>query len=182
MTTPSQVINLLQLVGGAGVLLLIFSGPWRKFVLDAVRQFLFQLRDRVFLLAADGKLAFDDPIYIEFRSLINGIIRNLHDFSIFNLVFADESDGPRETILDRINSINDPEVRNVLAKCCIEMFAVIFACMILRSLLFTVLFFPVAVCAAIVAIVDGPNNLWRISRKARGAIAHLDAGTQHQFN
>jgi hypothetical protein len=179
MTTPSQVVNLIQLLAGLSFLLLIFSGPWRQFVLDAVRQFLFQLRDRAFLLAADGKITFDDPTYLEFRDSINKVIGHLHEYSIFDLLFVKSVDSPHELLLTRIESIPSGEVRDVLMKSFVEMVAVVLVCMVLRSLLFTLLLFPVAVCAAVWAIINGPNNLWRISLRAHGAVTQLGADTRY---
>jgi hypothetical protein len=177
MTTPSQVGNLIQLVAALGLLLLIFSGPWRQFVLDAVRQFLFQLRDRVFLLAADGKISFEEPIYIEYRKTINQVIRNLHEYSIFDVIFFRGSELPRESIIERVQKIKDAEVRDVMMKSCLEMAAVVFASMVLRSLIFAALLFPIAIFAAITTILDGPSKLWRISVRARTVVARLGAAS-----
>lgn len=176
--TPSHAVNAIQVLVGLSVLLLMFSGPWRQFVLDAVRQYLFQLRDRAFLLAADGKIAFTDPTYVEFRLAINRRIKYLHEYSIFDVMFMDLSKVPDDSILDRINLIEDREVREIFHRSCNEMIFVVLVSMVLRSFLFTLLLIPILVVAAVAAIVNGPYKLRYLSSRARGAVTRLGGHTQ----
>ena len=61
---------------------------WRPYRTDALRQRLFSLRDELFDLAADGRIAFDDPAYWRLRRTINCMIRFGHRLSLTRLIFA----------------------------------------------------------------------------------------------
>jgi hypothetical protein len=61
---------------------------WSEYRLDALRDKLFALRYRLFMFAADGHIAFDDPTYQQLRTLINGMIRFGHKLSFSRLVLA----------------------------------------------------------------------------------------------
>jgi hypothetical protein len=45
--------------------------------------------------------------------------------------------------------------------------------MVLRSLFFTLLLFPIGICVAVGAILSGPNNLWKLKYRTRSAVAIL---------
>ena len=61
---------------------------WRPYRTDALRQRLFSLRDQLFDVAADGRIAFDDPAYWRLRRMMNCMIRFGHRISLIRLVIA----------------------------------------------------------------------------------------------
>lgn len=76
--------SLLNLLGAAAVLALIY-GPLQSFIVDAVRQRFFEIRDDVFDAAAQGKIAFNDPHYVEFRNTMNALLRNARELTIWRM-------------------------------------------------------------------------------------------------
>ena len=60
-----------------GTVILIY-GPWQSGCVDLIRQRLFENRDRLFDLAAEGKIGFRSEAYQQSREFINGTIRFAH--------------------------------------------------------------------------------------------------------
>lgn len=61
---------------------------WRDYRLDAFRDDLFALRDKMFQYAANGNIAFDNPAYVLLRNRMNILLRYAHEFTFTNLVIA----------------------------------------------------------------------------------------------
>jgi hypothetical protein len=61
---------------------------WSEYRLDSLRDKLFALRHRLFMFAADGHIAFNDPTYQQLRILMNGMIRFGHKLTFGRLVLA----------------------------------------------------------------------------------------------
>jgi hypothetical protein len=61
---------------------------WREYRLDALREKLFSLRNGLFLFAAQGHIAFNDPSYRMLRDLMNGMIRFAHKLNASQLLLA----------------------------------------------------------------------------------------------
>jgi hypothetical protein len=64
-----------------------FYGPWQKLCVDWGRQQIFEARNAIFDLAADGELSFDSPEYREIRSSLEILIRFSHRISWPRLAF-----------------------------------------------------------------------------------------------
>lgn len=68
-------------------LCMAISGLWflfweyRNFMVDSLRQDLFEVRDRFFIDAAEGRIRFDSAAYGTLRITLNGMIRFAHDLS-----------------------------------------------------------------------------------------------------
>lgn len=58
---------------------LFFYVLWQRYVIDVTRQQLFELRDQLFDLAADGKLSFQSETYKILRKVFNTSIRFAHE-------------------------------------------------------------------------------------------------------
>lgn len=81
VTALESIIGLLAL----WVLVCVF---WKDYCLDAFRQSLFKLRDDLFMYAAHGNIAFDDPAYRVLRERMNSTIRYGHEFTITRCIVA----------------------------------------------------------------------------------------------
>jgi len=86
--TDVHYMNAISILATAAFLVWFFYGPWKNLVIDIGRQNLFEVRDGLFMLAADGKISFDNPAYVAIRNRINGMIRFCESFS-FLLLFLD---------------------------------------------------------------------------------------------
>ena len=61
---------------------ILFYGPWQQACIDRARDVVFEQRDRIFDLAADGRLDFGDPAYECVRSSMNALIRLAHVITV----------------------------------------------------------------------------------------------------
>lgn len=74
----SQGFVMISSLISIGGIFYIFAWRYRILVMEAFRQSLFELRDRVFDFAASGAISFDHPAYVMLRTTINGGIRVGH--------------------------------------------------------------------------------------------------------
>lgn len=84
--TVEGFVDVIQILIAAAVLIWFFSGPWPSFWVDMSRQRCFELRDRLFLLAVDGGIGFDDPLYRRTREWLNACITHAHDMKLWNVM------------------------------------------------------------------------------------------------
>ena len=86
-----QILDLL--VSATGVLLLValWNLFWRPLAVAHLRQDIFDARDFLFDLVADGHttMKFDSPVYRGTREDLNGMIRFSHGISLFTALIAD---------------------------------------------------------------------------------------------
>lgn len=66
----------------------LFSLFYRRYRIDLYRQRMFELRQELFRLAADGNIDFDDPAYGITRTTLNGFIRFAHRVTWLSLLAA----------------------------------------------------------------------------------------------
>ena len=86
MLTAEGFLDVVLIVISVIALIWFFSGPWSSLWVDMSRQTCFELRDRLFLLALDGQIGFDDPIYRRTREWLNTCISHAHDMRFWNVV------------------------------------------------------------------------------------------------
>lgn len=84
--TNTQLLNGLLNFGACAVALALVYGPLQSFIVDAVRQRFFELRDSVFDAAAKGEVAFTDPAYLRFRDHVNRLLRDTHEITIWRFL------------------------------------------------------------------------------------------------
>lgn len=59
---------------------------WRDYRLDAFREHLFSIRDRMFIYAAEGHIRFDHPVYTSIRTRANQLIRHGHHLNLTRFI------------------------------------------------------------------------------------------------
>lgn len=104
------------------VLLAVVYGPWQEFCVDRARDRIFEQRDALFDLAADGGLSFGSEPYEAVRSALNAMIRMAHWLTVWRVLAivlslrgddkAATHDGPRQAI----SRIDDEKARDAAAK------------------------------------------------------------------
>jgi cbb3-type cytochrome oxidase subunit 3 len=70
------------------VLAIVVFALWPGQRIDLFRQQVFALRDELFDFAADGKISFDNPAYVDLRELMNGFIRYAHNLTPFRILMS----------------------------------------------------------------------------------------------
>ena len=126
--------------------ILFFSRPWQTFCTDIARQRLFELRDRLFSLALEGRIKFDDPVYRATRDWLNNRIRYA-DRNVFSdlvaILIVHRGNVPEtRTLDDEFAQIDDLELREELQTIRLRAIQVQLGHMLIRSpilLVFTVL-------------------------------------------
>lgn len=86
--TPEQVTTVLESVIGLLALWAFVFLFWKDYCLDSFRQNVFELRDELFLYAAQGHISFRHPAYKNLRDRMNAAIRYGHGFTLARFVVA----------------------------------------------------------------------------------------------
>ncbi|HEY6351132.1 MAG TPA: hypothetical protein VI636_17140 [Candidatus Angelobacter sp.] len=83
-------IGIVMNVGFGLILLwLLWNFGWRPYLEDNIRQKLFELRNELFLYAADGEISFSDPAYMFLRRRIEALIRFAHKINAIRLLILE---------------------------------------------------------------------------------------------
>jgi hypothetical protein len=86
--TPEQVTTVLESVIGLLALWTFVFLFWKDYCLDSFRQSVFELRDEMFLYAAQGHISFQHPAYKNLRDRMNAAIRYGHGFTLARFIVA----------------------------------------------------------------------------------------------
>ena len=121
-----------------------FYGPWQETCADYARQIIFEQRDRLFDLAAEGKIAFSSKEYTTIRGSLNSAIRYCHEMTAARIAFIWISYkfkhiGPTHSdMYNARENISDENLRNLVESIEMRSFAAMAVSMLFRSLLFVV--------------------------------------------
>lgn len=147
--TPQGLVEFLQLLAAIAFFVWFFFGPWNQFVVDLVRQNLFEIRDEVFDRAARGDLAFNDRAYIEVRFRLNAMIRYCESHSLINLLVSDSaSEGIPDRMMIAIDTMEDRDVAAWLEKKMLHATIILITAAVFRSsigLILTIIALPFAI-------------------------------------
>lgn len=116
--TPEHV-NAFVLLAALGLLIATIYGPWQWYCVERARQKIFEVRARIFNLAADGQITFDSSEYLSIRESLNVRLRFAHRISWQQMLLVAWTypNLPMESDLMRqIRSIKDRELREILEK------------------------------------------------------------------
>jgi hypothetical protein len=122
---------------------------WRDYRIDAFRDHVFSIRDRLFMFAASGGIGFEDPAYTILRYRMNVVLRYAHEFTLFR-VFAISVMNPLPVKnLDRarweeaVNNVESEYARNQLHNFNTILVIAILQLMVYRSFFLYVLLRPI---------------------------------------
>ncbi|MHB8345870.1 MAG: hypothetical protein ACYDHM_01565 [Acidiferrobacterales bacterium] len=76
--TEQTLVSSLSAVITLAIGYFFFYVVWQRYVVDVTRQHLFELRDQLFDIAADGRLSFENDPYKTIRRVFNAGIRFAH--------------------------------------------------------------------------------------------------------
>lgn len=116
---------------------LIINGPWQWCMTDFTRGRLFELRDRLFDMAVEGRIEFSSPAYKAVRAEFNQQIRFAHDLSIWRFVaffsFARHLAAEPNATRKAIQEIEDAQVKADLSALLEKMGSAVILMMVLKS-------------------------------------------------
>ena len=167
-----------------------FYGPWQDTCADYARQIIFEERDKLFDMAADGELDFGSQEYKTIRSSLNAAIRFSHEMTIARLLFAalyhraifahDEGSAISESI-QRIAGVN---IKAKVISIRYRAFAAMSAAMLARSLVFItlcILFLPI-ICIMAVLYFWWVGFCTYVAEKLRSILGILAKIVQHEVD
>ena len=153
--TFETLFHSMELLLAAAVLMWFFTWPWQTFCIDLSRHCLFELRDRLFTLAANKHIDFKDPLYQDLRTWLNTRIRLSH-VSVFSdlvavVIFYKGRIPEIPTIGDEIDKLENESLRLKVKSIYMEAVRTHIAYMALRSpfilalLMLTAIFIPIII-------------------------------------
>lgn len=109
-------ISYLELLLLLSMLLWMSLRLWPKTVVASSRQHLFELRDRLFNLALEGRIAFSDPLYRDLRERLNLALRFTHKLTFVTFLVAIKScpESPSDTLAGNIEQLDNVGLRKEL--------------------------------------------------------------------
>lgn len=173
MNIYANTINTVELAAAIAFLVWFFYGPWNRFVIDLARQNLFELRDEVFLLAADGKLEFSSEAYCVLRDRLNKMIRFCHHLTLANLIAIPPSataNQAKRDVLTVIRGIQDRELARKLERSYLYALAIMLGAMFLRSAVLILLLVLLLPAAIVFELLKGAGKSNPIVTKVRHAV------------
>ncbi len=150
MTEQTFVLVIEALVCTA-ILIWFFSSPWQSLWTAVSRQQLFELRDRLFDIAADERIEFSDTAYRQLREYLNGCIRFAHKIKFGSFVAAALCPGlmthKKYNLPEAIERVTDEEVRQEMRDIFMKSVLILSSHMVIRSpfLLILLCFAPLLV-------------------------------------
>jgi len=139
MITAAAVVNFIEVLACIAVLIWFFYGPWNRFVVDLARQNLFEIRDAVFMMAADGRITYDNPTYIRLRNFLNITIRFAEHYTLGSMIAAGDKEASRPTLLQQITDLPDRDLAHELRDHYINAVLLLLVSMVFRSALWTLI-------------------------------------------
>lgn len=123
-------------------LLCFFYGPWQRAAEDLTRQFIFERRSRLLMLACEGRVSFDSEAYKNARLMMNAFIRFAHDLSWPRLAFYawDISEEPTfgVQLKESIAHVEDLDTRKAIYHILNEATAALVFMMAMKSIIFAI--------------------------------------------
>jgi|HubBroStandDraft_6_1064221.scaffolds.fasta_scaffold92184_2 hypothetical protein len=136
---------------------------WRDYRVDAFRDHVFSIRDKMFLFAANGGVSFDDPAYTILRFRMNVFLRYGHEFTLTRALFVAFVSAPptfreRQRWEKALEGL-PPESRDALRQFSVTLSVAILQLMAYRSLLLYVFLRPIMSTSRIEAVIKKQPNL-----------------------
>ena len=183
--TAETFIIVVEAIVCAAVLVWFVAVPWQSVWIAVSRQRIFELRDSLFDMAADGKIEFSNPDYIRSREFLNGCIRFSHKINFEGFLLwalcVDLRSKTELTLLDDMENILDKNVRQEIRTVIRKAVFSIFGYMAIRSLIFWILLFLLPIIV-ILAFVN--NRVWEMTNaiysKFRALVLEVEGGNTLQ--
>ncbi len=158
MSAPDYAAQVLHLGLSLSLLWVLAFAFWRNYRIDATRDRLFELRDRMFDFAADGHVPFDSPAYARLRVIMNSVIRFTHRITFARLLFIlathklvtleYERDYYREWVT-AVNALQSEDAKRRLQQFHVEMWSIVVRHMLTGSPILWVCFLIASIALAI---------------------------------
>jgi hypothetical protein len=148
-------------------LLCIFYGPWQEVCTDIARQYIFEKRDRLFDIAADGRLDFASSEYRDVRRGLESMIRFAHELTwpqlmIFGVQYARHKNSfPKPAADSAVSRIADAALRAEVGALLKDATGMMMAMVLSKSILVAPLLFIVVIVALCTKTANSALGLLR---------------------
>lgn len=179
---PESFFHVMEILLVAAIFMWFFARPWQNFCTDISRHRYFELRDQLFLIAANNRIGFDDPAYRALREWLNYRIRLAH-INVFGdliaVVIAHKGDIPKlPNVGDEIETVRNELVRSEMQSIYRQAIRIQLNHMAVRSPVFLVL----AVLAPFIMLIELISGSFRACTRWLGELVQFaddDAGKQY---
>lgn len=141
--TDQEFILVIEALLCTAILVWFFSSPWQSLWTAVSRQQLFELRDRLFDIAADERIGFSDTAYLELREYLNGCIRFAHKITFGSFMAAAVCPGSlahkKYNLPEAIERVTDEKVRQEIRDIFLKSVFILLRHMVIRSPLLWIL-------------------------------------------
>lgn len=135
--TEQDFIIVIEALLCTAILVWFFSNPWQSLWTAVSRQELFELRDRLFDIAADERIEFSDTAYKQLREYLNGCIRFAHKITFGSFMAAAAYPGSlahkKYNLPEAIERVTDEEVRQEMRDIFLKSVFILLRHMVIRS-------------------------------------------------
>ena len=190
--TPETFVDVAEVLVAIVVLLWFFSRQWRVFLTDVSRHHYFTLRERLFLMAADGRIEFSNAAYRDLRHKLNVHIRFAHTDTVERFITI-AMHGPlhgrspeSQRLRDSIGVLEDAAVKSDLQKIFQTANDVRISHMVASSPVLCLLAVVIALPIAVALLVRKPTRIWItglreiMAQVTRGSVAIADTIFRYQ--
>lgn len=136
----------------------LFYGPWQWVCTDFARQIIFEKRDEIFDMAADGDLSFNSPEYRTIRSSLESSIRFAHELTLpyFLLMLSVRKAviSEKSHLATAVDQIQEATVRETVRRKVNVAQRALVVMMVVKSPIMLLFFLPTMVLGACVYFVD----------------------------
>jgi len=146
---------------------------WKDYRMDAFRESVFALRDRLFLFAAQGGISFSDPAYMLLRERMNLLLRYAHELTLARVLLAANYSEQGKVEIEKWNQALAPLPQNTRNR--IEEFNALFVVAVMEYIVWRSYSLSVALLP-IRAFVQLRAHMKRVfgSPQAQQAVARLE--------
>jgi hypothetical protein len=179
----SEILVLKSALALAGLWVFLFYF-WRDYRLDAFREHVFSLRDRLFLYAAEGNISFGDRAYKILRDRTNIALRYAHHFTLVRMVLVicypfRNQRSEAQKWMEAVRDVESEDVRRSLEEFNSVLAVAIFQLIIYRS------FFRYLLVRPIMSVIQGdvvtrrPEVVYVVEQLESEAIKDARAHDKH---
>ncbi|NNN05833.1 MAG: hypothetical protein HKL90_08015 [Elusimicrobia bacterium] len=173
--TAEIFFNRMSIVVSLTGLIWFFYGPWQRLMVDIARHSLFEIRDALFLMGADGQLDFGSTEYREVRENFNRSIRFAHVVTfrrlLASMIFLSSRPATPMRISEILHRIPNEPVRHSIERKWRRSTGVLALTILLRSPSMMLLF-AITFPFMIIAFILDPHRVAAVDHSIKRSIEH----------
>jgi len=168
----NEFVNQIEVIASIMIFIWFFYGPWQSFVVDTVRQNLFEMRDKLFLMAANGNVSFESGEYKFVREKLNMFIRYAHAATwthLLSILICDKNKAPDSSFdIETVTSaMSDRILANAIKGFYRDAVVMIAVALVVRSLFLLIAMMITLPVTLVFSLFDAARTKRFVSSSAR---------------